>query len=134
MSALQALLGFAAWTLLLIATVFLYRGVRFLGGTPINHWPRRDKAADDAPFFRRMEDAHGNCVENLPVFATIVLAAAALGRLDAVNAIAPYVLYARFAQTAAHLSGSGQANVFVRASFWSVQVVLLFWMFVRLLA
>ena len=78
MTPIQALLGFAAWTLLLIAGVFLYRGMRFLTGTPINHWPRGNKPADDAPWVKRLEDAHANCLENLPVFAVIVLVAAAL--------------------------------------------------------
>ena len=50
MTPLQTLLGFAAWTLLLVLAVFLYRGLRFLGGTPINHWPRGNKPADDAPW------------------------------------------------------------------------------------
>ena len=35
MTAIQALLGFAAWTLLLVLLVFAYRGGRFLAGTPI---------------------------------------------------------------------------------------------------
>jgi len=134
MSALQALLGFAAWTLLLIAAVFLYRGMRFLGGTPINHWPRQAKPADDAPIVRRLEDAHANCLENLPVFAVIVLAAAALGRLGDIQMLAPWVLYARIGQSLAHLSGTGPMNVFVRASFWSVQLVLCIWMLVKLIA
>jgi len=134
MSALQALLGFAAWTLLLIAAVFLYRGMRFLGGTPINHWPRQAKPADDAPIVRRLEDAHANCLENLPVFAVIVLAAAALGRLGDIQMLAPWVLYARIGQSLAHLSGTGPMNVFVRASFWSVQLGLFAWMLVKLMA
>ena len=80
MTAVQALLGFAAWTLLLVAGVFLYRGLRFVTGTPINHWPRGAKPADDAPLVKRLEDAHANSLENLPIFAVIVLAAAALGK------------------------------------------------------
>jgi uncharacterized MAPEG superfamily protein len=100
MTPFQALLGFAAWTLLLIAGVFLYRGMRFLTGTPINHWPRGNKPADDAPFVKRLEDAHANCLENLPVFAVIVLVAAALGRLGRHPvALAPWVLYARMGQS-----------------------------------
>jgi uncharacterized MAPEG superfamily protein len=134
MSALQALLGFAAWTLLLIAAVFLYRGMRFLGGAPINHWPRQAKPADDAPIVRRLEDAHANCLENLPVFAVIVLAAVALGRLGDIQMLAPWVLYARIGQSLAHLSGTGPMNVFVRASFWSVQLALCIWMLVKLMA
>ena len=124
MSAIHALLGFAGWTLLLVIVVFLYRGVRFLGGTPINSWPRTDKHENDMPLIRRIADAHANCLENLPVFAAIVFVAAQLGRLDAINALAAWVLYARMGQTMAHLSGTGQVNVFVRASFWAVQLVL----------
>ncbi len=134
MTPIQALLGFAAWTILLIAGVFLYRGMRFLTGTPINHWPRGNKPADDAPFVKRLEDAHANCLENLPVFAVIVLVAAALGRLADIQALAPWVLYARIGQSLAHLSGTGPVNVFVRASFWSAQLALFGWMLVKLLA
>ena len=134
MTPIQSLLGFAAWTLLLIAGVFLYRGMRFLTGTPINHWPRGNKPADDAPFVKRLEDAHANCLENLPVFAVIVLVAAALGRLADIQALAPWVLYARIGQSLAHLSGTGPVNVFVRASFWSAQLALFGWMLVKLLA
>ena len=134
MTPIQALLGFAAWTLLLIAGVFLYRGMRFLTGTPINHWPRGNKPADDAPFVKRLEDAHANCLENLPVFAVIVLVAAALGRLADIQALAPWVLYARIGQSLAHLSGTGPVNVFVRARFWSAQLALFGWMLVKLLA
>ncbi|HQY76410.1 MAG TPA: MAPEG family protein [Rhodoferax sp.] len=134
MTAVQALLGFAAWTLLLVTGVFLYRGLRFVTGTPINHWPRGAKPADDAPLVKRLEDAHANSLENLPIFAVIVLAAAALGKLDAIAALAPWVLYARVGQSMAHLSGVGVLQVLVRATFWSVQLALFFWMLAVLLA
>jgi len=134
MTALQALIGFTAWTLLLVLLVFAYRGARFLAGTPINSWPRGAKPADDAPLVKRMEDAHANCLESLPVFAVIVLAAAALGRLDAVDGLAPFVLYARIGQSAAHLWGTGSLQVLVRACFWAVQSLLCAWMLFRLVA
>ena len=134
MTALLALMGFAGWTLLLVAGVFVYRGVRFLSGTPINHWPRSAKPTDDAPFARRIEDAHANCLENLPIFAVIVLVAVSLGRLEVINVLAPCVLYARIGQTAAHLSGVGQLNVLVRATFWAMQLVLFVWMIVRVVS
>ena len=134
MSALHALLGFAAWTLLLIIVVFLYRGIRFVGGTAINSWPRAEKNERDLPFIRRLADAHANCLENLPIFAVIVLVAAQMGRLDAIAALAPWVLYARVGQSLAHLSGLGQVNVLVRASFWAVQLVLFVWMLSKLFA
>ena len=134
MTALHALLGFAAWTVLLVAGVFLYRGLRFVTGTPINNWPRSAKPANDAALVKRMEDAHANCLENLPVFAVIVLAAAAMGRLESIAALAPFVLYARIGQSIVHLVGVGQAHVLVRATFWSVQLGLFIWMLVKLLA
>jgi uncharacterized MAPEG superfamily protein len=134
MTAIQALIGFAAWTLLLVLLVFAYRVARFMTGTPINHWPRSRKPDDDAPLVRRLEDAHANCLENLPIFAAVVLAAAAMGKAHAVDALAPVVLYARIGQTAAHLSGVGPLQVLVRASFWAAQLALFAWMLVRLLA
>ena len=133
MTALQALLGFSAWTLLLVTCVFLYRGLRFVGGTPINSWPRNAKPADELPLVRRLEDAHANCLENLPVFGAIVLVAAALGKLEAIALLAPWVLYARIGQSLAHLLGVGQAHVLVRASLWSAQLALMFAMLYKLL-
>lgn len=134
MDAIQALQGFTAWTLLLVMTVFAYRGLRFLSGTPINHWPRANKPGDDAPLVRRIEDAHANCMENLPVFAVLVLAAAVTGRAAAIDALAPWVLYARLGQSAAHLWGVGPLQVGVRAGCWAVQLVLFVWMLLRLAA
>ena len=134
MTALQALVGFALWTMALVAIVFLYRTLRFSSGVPINSWPRGAKPAGDTTFIKRVEDAHANCVENLPVFAVIVLAAASMDRTSAVNLLAPYVLYARIGQTLAHLSGTAPAQVLVRASFWSVQLGLCAWMALGLIA
>lgn len=122
--AICALLGFTAWTLALVIAVFLYRGIRFLGGTAINSWPRGVRSVTDAPIIGRIADAHANCLENLPVFAVIVLAAAAMGRVDALAGLAPYVLYARIGQTLAHLSGTGKLNVLIRATFWAIQLGL----------
>ncbi len=132
MTAIQSLMGFAAWTLLLVMLVFAYRGGRILAGMPINNWPRSRKPRDDAPLVQRMEDAHANCLENLPIFAVIVLAAAALGKLGAVEALAPVVLVARIGQSAVHLWGVGPLQVLLRASFWAAQLVLFVWMLFRL--
>lgn len=108
MTAIHALVGFTAWTLLLVLLVFAYRGGRFLAGTPINSWPRGAKVVNDAPMVQRLENAHANCLENLPVFAVIVLCAAALGRPAAVEVLAPFVLYARIGQTAATRGARGR--------------------------
>ena len=77
MNATQALIGFTAWTLLLVIAVFTHRGARSL---------------------------------------------------------APWVLCALVAQSAAHLWGVGPLQVLVRAGFWAVQLVLFVWMLLRLAA
>ena len=133
MTAIHALLGFAGWTLALVTCVFLYRSLRFLRGTPINHWPRGAKPADDAPVIKRLEDAHANCLESLPVFAVIVLCAAFLQKLELLQPLAAWVLYARIGQSLVHVSGVGKLQVFVRASFWSAQLALMIWLLVLLL-
>ena len=71
----KALLYFGGWTGGLVGSIFLYRGVRILGGSRINAWPRGSVNEKDSVLIRRMHDAHQNCVENLVLFAAIVLAA-----------------------------------------------------------
>ena len=132
MAAYHALLGFAGWTLLLVLAVFAYRGVKFLGGTPINSWPRGVKSTTDAPIIARFADAHANSLENLPIFAVIVLAAGFLNKVDLIAPLAPYVLYARIGQSLAHLSGTGKINVLLRATFWAAQLALFFFMLSKL--
>lgn len=127
-----ALLGFTAWTLLLVLGVFAYRGFRFLSGTPINSWPRGDKSANDAPIITRIADAHANCLENLPLFAVIVLVAGQMGKIEAIAALAPLVLYARVGQSLAHLCGTGKLLVLIRATFWAVQLALFVLMLTKL--
>jgi hypothetical protein len=65
-----------------------------------------------------------NCLESLPVFAVIVLAAFAMNQPQAVAALAPWVFYARVGQTLAHLSGVGPQQIFARATFWTIQLGL----------
>ena len=97
MTGITALLWFAVWTLVLM---FLYVGRRVLLVLTLkkqaNSWMRGEKA-DDPPFFVRAQHAHMNCLENLPLFAAIVLAAAALGKSAVVDPVAALVLYARLA-------------------------------------
>jgi uncharacterized MAPEG superfamily protein len=133
MTPITALIGFTAWTLLLVLVVFAYRGIRVLTGTPINSWPR-GAALPDPGFVKRATDAHANCLENLPLFAVIVLSAVALSRLPAIAVFAPYVLYARLGQSLVHLIGTNVLLVMIRATFWAIQLVLFVLMLKGLLA
>ena len=133
MAAYHALLGFTGWTLLMVLGVFAYRGFKFFLDTPINSSPRGVKSTTYAPIISRFSDAHANCLENLVIFAVIVLAAGQLpGKLELIAPFAPYVLYARIGQSLAHLSGTGKINVLLRATFWSIQLGLFFFMLSKL--
>lgn len=128
-----ALIGFTAWTLLL---PLLYVGVYRVGlvlsfRKPANAWPRGAQH-DDPPVIKRLHDAHMNCVENLPVFAAIVLAAALTEQMETVNQLALWVLGLRVAQGVTHLIGTSAALVFVRANFYILQMALFIWMLISL--
>lgn len=134
MTATTALLLFAGWTLVLM---FLYVGRRVVlvlaMKKPANSWIR-GQPNDDPPFIVRAHHAHLNALENLPVFAAIVLSALALGKASVVDPVAPYVLYARLAQSAIHLMGTSHWLVFIRANFLVIQALLFAYMIWGLLA
>jgi uncharacterized MAPEG superfamily protein len=127
---LWALLGFAAWTvLLLLGTVGIYRWSRILTGrVPIKDF-RADRVEGD-DFYRRAMRAHSNCVENLPVFGAIVVALHASGVDSAVaNLVSSAILAARVAQSLVHVSfEQTNAVVSVRFTFFLVQIVGFLWL------
>lgn len=134
MTGMTALLLFAAWTLVIMFAYVGYRVALVLAGKkPANAWTR-GMPTDDPGFVVRASHAHANCVENLPVFAAIVLAAAALGKSAVVDQVALYYLLARLAQTTVHLISISHWMVFVRANLFVVQVLLSFYMIWGLLA
>ena len=134
MTGVTALLLFAAWTLVLMFTYVGYRVALVLAmKKKANSWGR-DEKTDDPAFITRAKHAHLNALENLPVFAAIVLAAVALGKTPVVDQVAAFVLYARLAQSAVHLMGTSHWLVFIRANFLVVQAALFLYMIWGLLA
>ena len=121
---LLMLLGFAAWTLLLLSmTVGVYRWSRmFCGHAAIGDFPA-DRIEGEAWYQRSMR-AHANCVENLPVFGAIVLALLATKVGGAiVDYLSIAVLAARVVQSSVHVAHE-QTNAFVtvRFTFYCVQL------------
>jgi uncharacterized MAPEG superfamily protein len=119
------LLGFAAWTVLLLAvTVGVYRfNLIFRGRASISDFPADQVVGDD--WYRRSMRAHANCIENLPVFGAIVFAISTYGVGGlAVNCLSISVLVARVTQSLVHVSHvQTDAFVAVRFAFFSVQLV-----------
>jgi uncharacterized MAPEG superfamily protein len=103
--AVLVLLGFAAWTLLtLFASIGVYRWSRILTGrASIAEW--RADLPQGCDWYRRAMRAQMNCVENLPVYAAIVVALTATGlQSPAIDRLALVMLAARIGQTSVHLA------------------------------
>ena len=134
MNAFTAVLLYAAWTLLL---PLIYAGTIRVpsiaaGRKRADHW-ERGKPGDDPPVLARAKNAHLNCTENFPVFATIVVVAALVGKIAVADALAAYVLFARVAQSIVHMLGTSLPLIALRGLFYFVQVALMFWMIWKLL-
>lgn len=119
------LLGFAAWTVLLLATtVGIYRWARILTGrVAVGGFPADRVEGED--WYRRSMRAHANCVENLPVFGAIVFAAHVSGiGGSTVGSLSIIVLVARVAQSLVHVCFE-QTNTIagVRFAFFFAQLV-----------
>jgi uncharacterized MAPEG superfamily protein len=124
------LVGFAAWTvLLLLATVGVYRWSQILTGRVAIREFRADQI-EGAEWYKRAMRAHANCVENLPVFGAIVFGLY-VGNVGSalVNALAVAVLLARVLQSLVHVCFVQTNTVTaVRFGFFFVQIVSFLWL------
>ena len=122
---LWCLLGFVAWTLFLLTLIGVARVSKVLtGAAQPNQFPAGVPHGSDA--YWRLNRAHLNCLENLPLFASVVLIATVAGiRSGTLDVLARIVLGARIGQSLAHLSSGGNVAVNVRFAFFLTQVVCL---------
>ena len=133
MTGMEALLYYVLWMILLVVVYIGHRvPLVLLGKKAANYWTR-GSATDDAGWQVRTQHAHANAVENVALFATVVLAAYALGKQAAVDTLAPYVLYARVGQSVIHMLGTSFLHVLIRATLFFVQIVLIVLMAFKLL-
>jgi uncharacterized MAPEG superfamily protein len=127
---LSTLLGFALWTLIiLMATVGVHRWSLILRGrAQIHAFPPDASSGPD--WYRRATRAHLNCIENLPVYASIVVVLSQVG-VDGrfVDALCCIVLVARIFQTSVHVGFEQTARVVsVRFGFFTIQLVSMLWL------
>ncbi|MDF1564458.1 MAG: MAPEG family protein [Deltaproteobacteria bacterium] len=123
--ALLYLLLFVAWTALLVVAIAAMRVAAVLKGEKrSNEFPADEPHG--GPFYRRLWRAHLNCVENLPLFATVVLVAEVSGQhTSGLDAFAGIYLAARVLQTSFHLISLAPVIVNARFTMFMVQVVAL---------
>lgn len=122
-TALSCLVFFAAWTLGLVALgIVPYRvGQVLLAGRAANSF---SPAEPEGPgWYQRLLRAHANCVENLPVFASVVLTAAVSGAASStLDTLAVVYVAARVGQSVAHVASGRSLVINVRFTFFLIQV------------
>lgn len=123
-TALWCLLGFAGWTLaLVILGVVSPRTQQVLAGRAKSNEFKADEP-HGSERYRRTVRAHMNCVENLPVFASVVLVGTLVGvHAPAFGLLAVGCLAARVLQSSIHISSGSVSAVNARFTFYLVQVV-----------
>ncbi len=119
---LLCVLAYVAWTIGLVIALTVAR-LRHLGG---GGSVRDFGVPDDRRLVWRLFRAHANAVENLPLFATVVLVAAVAGREGiAFDGLAATYLAARVAQSVAHVAPGAGLRFNVRFGFFAVQLACL---------
>jgi uncharacterized MAPEG superfamily protein len=122
---LWCLLGFVTWTLVLLVAIAIARVSQVLAGrAKPTDFPAGVPHGSD-PYWR-LNRAHLNCLENLPLFASVVLIATVAGlRSPALDTLARIYIGARVCQSLAHLSSGGALAVNVRFGFFFLQFICL---------
>lgn len=131
--ALIALAGFAGWTALLAVLLVGVRMYNAFAGAkiPLNKF---SPGGDDLPGFgQRFTRAHLNCLEVLPIFAGVVIAAGLSEQLAIMAGTAMYILYARIAQSVTHMISTALPMVLLRGTFFSIQLALLLYYIYQML-
>ena len=127
-----ALVGFAAWTLVLVSMIGLLRASAVLAGkrAPNQFDPG---GADLSEFSRRLCRAHANCYENLPIFGALIAVALITGQHGATDGLAMWFLAARIGQSVVHLVSTSNPAVNIRFALFLAQWFIMATMAFRLL-
>jgi len=128
---LTALLGFAAWYVLLSIVLGFYRVGLVVGGQKAPN-TFAVNGLDLPNFGQRLTRARDNCYETLPLFAAIALVAHLSGRAQVTDSLAMWVLYARIGQSLTHLASTSVPAVQVRATLFFAQILIYAWWCLRL--
>ncbi|HZS36565.1 MAG TPA: MAPEG family protein [Polyangia bacterium] len=130
--ALWALVGWAAWAMLLVTAIVSARGWQvFRGAKRVTEFPGGVQHGGDV--YWRLYRAHANTAENLPIVAVLTL----IGTLVPVyrgtfDALALAALGARVVQSLVHVSSGSALAINVRFTAFAAQYVCFAWMIVEL--
>lgn len=126
---LLCLLAFVLWTMTLVLVGIAVPRISavLLGKAPPAGFPA------DVPHgsarYRRTMRAHLNCVENLPLFAAVVLTGAVVhAGSPLMDTLALTYIGARAFQTTIHVASGSQPAVVLRLLSFATQMIVLTWM------
>lgn len=119
-----ALLGFVLWTMLLVVVTI---GVPRVSAVLLKR-ARANSFNPNVPHgterYQRSMRAHINCVENLPLFATLVLLGSSVGVPGSLFQLTAFaVLPARVLQSTVHIASGRNRAVLARFVFFTAQLV-----------
>jgi len=119
---LAALTLFALWALGLVLAIGAWRSVEmFAGRARANSFPSGTQHGSD--MYWRLNRAHMNTLENLPIFGVLVLAGVTLQVQDLAFQVLPSLIFvARVVQTTIHIVSGSVLAVTLRFSAYVVQV------------
>lgn len=127
-----ALLGLAAWMLVLLVVMVNQRGLLVLSGKMRVNAFAPDGSNTPEGFGRRLVRAHANCVENLPLLFAVLLYALATGNTAITDGLASLLLAARIFQSVMHLISTSPIFVWLRFAGFLVQLLIVAWWLLRL--
>jgi hypothetical protein len=120
-----SLIGYVLWTMLLVVIILLHRtGMIMRGEKRFNEFPAGQPHGSDA--YWRVNRAHLNAVENLPLVAIVFALFYVFARPTPLEARLPLVaLGARMVQSLAHMASGSVPVVVLRFTAFAVQYVCL---------
>lgn len=118
------LLAYASWFIfLLLCLAFVRTSLVLQGKRASNSF---SPSGDDMEgFAKRLTRAHANCYENMGLVAAVLLYAIATNQTALTDGLAYLFLGARLGQSVAHLIATNRPFVFIRFTFFVVQVLIL---------
>lgn len=131
---LNVLVGLTAWTLFLLILMEALRSRLILTKAVAANELKPDNS-NLSPFMQRLARAHANCVESLPIFGILIIAALLTNRTSITNPLAPWLFAARLVQSSAHLASLSIPAVWVRFIAFAVQIAIaVYWSWALLLS
>lgn len=123
-----AVIGLLAWAILITAFLVGERSFRVLfHGEPANGF--HPHGVDVSGFRQRLLRVHANNYENLALLIAIPILAIATDKSAATDTLAYWLLGARVLQGTIHLISTSVPAVYLRVSFYSVQLAIIgYWL------